>query len=455
MITLRDYQEDLIENARGAFREGLRSVLLQLPTGGGKTVTSAVMVRNTVAKGNVAWWLVHRREIINQASATFASLGIPHGLVMGGGITDPMQRVQIGSIQTIARRLHRLPAPNIIVFDEAHHMGARQYQDVFDAFPDAVKLGLTATPARLDGKGLGNWFQRLIEGPTVSLLTERGALCPYRLFAPATPDLAGVKSIGGDFKRDSLAKVMDRPSIVGDAVAHYRRLCSGKRAVAFACSIEHSRNIVAQFLDAGIPAEHVDGAMDTPSRDAAIARFTAGKTLILSNVDLFGEGFDVPAIEAVIMLRPTQSLSLYLQQVGRSLRPMAGKETAIILDHAGNSIRHGLPDDDREWTLEDRIKRARSAPAEVPVRQCPECYRVYRPAPKCPGCGFETPVATRTVEEVDGVLAEIDAAAVKREAKQEESRCQTLGDWQELAARRGYSSGWAWHRWTIRQRRAA
>lgn len=455
MIVLRDYQDALIERARERFRSGDRSVLLQLPTGGGKTLTSAFMVRNTVAKGNVAWWLVHRREIINQASSTFSSLGIPHGLVMGGAVTDPTQRVQIGSIQTIARRLSRLPKPDIIVFDEAHHMGARQYQDVFDAFPDAVKLGLTATPARLDGKGLGNWFQRLIEGPTVSLLIERGALSPYRLFAPATPDLAGVKSLGGDYKRDALSKIMDRPSIVGDAVTHYQRLAHGKRAVAFACSIDHSRNIVAQFHEAGIAAEHVDGSMDTASRDSAIARFVRGETLVLSNVDLFGEGFDVPAIEAVIMLRPTQSLSLYLQQVGRALRPLEGKSAAIILDHAGNSLRHGLPDDEREWSLDDRLKRKRAAPAEVPVRQCPECYRVYRPAPKCPGCGFQTPVAARTVEEVDGVLAEIDAAAVKREAKREEGRCQTLADWQALAARRGYSSGWAWHRFNARQRRAA
>jgi len=455
MIVLRDYQDDLIDGARGAFREGYKSVLLQLPTGGGKTVTSAVMVRNTVAKGNVAWWLVHRREIINQASATFSSLGIPHGLVMGGAVTDPMARVQIGSIQTVARRLHRLPPPNIIVFDEAHHMGARQYQDVFDAFPDAVKLGLTATPARLDGKGLGNWFQRLIEGPTVSLLIERGALSPYRLFAPATPDLAGVKSLGGDYKRDALSKIMDRPSIVGDAVAHYQRLASGKRAVVFACSIEHSRNIVAQFQSAGITAEHVDGSMDTATRDATIGRFVSGETLILSNVDLFGEGFDVPAIETVIMLRPTQSLSLYLQQVGRGLRPMEGKEAAIILDHAGNSLRHGLPDDDREWSLADRAKKKRAEAAETPVRQCPECYRVYRPAPKCPGCGHAAPVAARVVEEVEGVLAEIDAAALKREAKREEGSCRTLQDWQALAARRGYSSGWAWHRFNARQRRAA
>jgi len=455
MIVLRDYQDDLIDGARGAFREGYKSVLLQLPTGGGKTVTSAVMVRNTVAKGNVAWWLVHRREIINQASATFSSLGIPHGLVMGGAVTDPMARVQIGSIQTVARRLHRLPPPNIIVFDEAHHMGARQYQDVFDAFPDAVKLGLTATPARLDGKGLGNWFQRLIEGPTVSLLIERGALSPYRLFAPATPDLAGVKSLGGDYKRDALSKIMDRPSIVGDAVAHYQRLASGKRAVVFACSIEHSRNIVAQFQSAGITAEHVDGSMDTATRDATIGRFVSGETLILSNVDLFGEGFDVPAIEAVIMLRPTQSLSLYLQQVGRGLRPMEGKEAAIILDHAGNSLRHGLPDDEREWSLEDRVKRSRTAPSESPVRQCEQCYRVYRPAPKCPGCGYEAPVAARVVEEVEGVLAEIDAAAVKREARREESQCHTLADWQELARKRGYTSGWAWHRFNVRQRRSA
>lgn len=455
MIVLRDYQDALIERARERFRSGDRSVLLQLPTGGGKTLTSAFMVRNTVAKGNIAWWLVHRREIINQASGTFSSLGIPHGLVMGGAVTDPTARVQIGSIQTIARRLHKLPPPDIIVFDEAHHMGARQYQDVYDAFPNAVKLGLTATPARLDGKGLGSWFDTLIEGPTVSLLIERGALSPYRLFAPATPDLTGVATVAGDFKKDSLARIMDRPSIVGDAVQHYQRLAGGKRAVVFACSIEHSRNIIAQFQQAGITAEHVDGSMDTQTRDAVIQRFVSGETLILSNVDLFGEGFDVPAIEAVIMLRPTQSLSLYLQQVGRGLRPLAGKETAIILDHAGNSLRHGLPDDEREWSLEDRVKRSRAAPSESPVRQCEQCYRVYRPAPKCPGCGYEAPVAARVVEEVEGVLAEIDAAAVKREARREESQCHTLADWQELARKRGYSPGWAFHRFNARQRRAA
>lgn len=455
MIALRAYQQDVVDGCRAAFRRGERKVLVQLATGGGKTVLGTFMVNGSRQRGLVCWWLVHRRELIRQASATFYDMGIPHGIIAGGHASDPYQRVQVASIQTIARRLDRLPPPDMIVFDETHHIGAAQWSDIFERFPNAYVLGLTATPWRLDGRGLGNWYQHMVSGPAVAALIEAGSLSRYRLFAPSQPDLSAVQTQAGDFKQRQLSSVMDKPAITGDAVQHYRDLCAGKRAVAFGVSIEHGQHIAAQFQACGIPAEHVDGQMDHGARDAAVARFVAGETLVLCNADLFGEGFDVPAIEAAILLRPTQSLSLYLQQVGRALRPAPGKDHAIILDHAGNSLRHGLPDDDREWSLEDRQKRARKSDSDSPVRQCLKCFRVYRPQRQCPGCGHAAPVQAREIEQRDGSLVEVAAAAEKRQRWMEERDCQTLDDWQRLAVARGYRPGWAFMRWQARQRRAA
>lgn len=458
MIQLRPYQERLIDGGRDAYRRGARAVLFNLPTGGGKTVTASTIVHGAAHKQNVVWWLCHRRELVAQASQTFHSLGIPHGTVQSGHVSNPGALVQVGSIQTVAKRIHELPEPALIVFDEAHHIGANSWDDVFHRFPRAKVLGLTATPWRLDGQGLGRWFQAMIEGPTVSELIENGSLCRYRLFAPALPDLSGVGTTAGDFQRSALAKAMDKPQIVGDAIGHYRRLCPGKRAVVFAAGVENSKNIVSQFLGAGIRAEHVDGSMTVEERDGAVDRFRRGETLILSNADLFGEGFDVPAIEAAILLRPTKSLSLHLQQVGRALRPCPGKDEAIILDHAGNSILHGLPDDVREWSLDDREKKKRAAPSEVPIKQCEECFFVYRPAPKCPQCGHAPEIKAREIEVVEGTLAEVQREQVKREARREVGKAQTLEDFLKIAAERGYKPGWAHQMMRVRSqqgRRAA
>jgi len=457
MIQLRPYQAQAIDEARTAYKAGHRAVLFQLPTGGGKTVTASTVVHGAAQKGNGTWWLTHRRELADQASQTFHDLGIPHGTVQAGYISDRHALVQVASIQTIARRLSQLAAPDLIVFDEAHHIGAASWEALFNAFPAAKILGLTATPWRLDGQGLGRWFSHMVSGPTVAELIEAGSLSRYRLFAPATPDLSDVATTAGDYQRGALAKAMDKPAIVGDAIGHYRRLCPGKRAVAFAAGVENSKHIAAQFCDAGIPAEHVDGSMTNEARDAAVERFRRGETLVLSNADLFGEGFDVPAIEAAILLRPTKSLSLHLQQVGRALRPAPGKAEAIVLDHAGNSLKHGLPDDEREWSLDDRERRKRADPSEVLVRQCTECFFVYRPANCCPQCGHRPPVVARTIEVIDGSLEEVTRAkeAEKRQRWLEERDCQTLDDWQALGRARGYKSGWAMVRWQARQRRYA
>lgn len=455
MISLRPYQQQALDECREAYRRRRRAVLLCIPTGGGKTVTASTVVHGASSKGNVTWWLTHRRELISQASQTFYQLGIPHGMIQSGYVSDPHACVQVASVQSIIRKLDDLPEPDLLVFDETHHLGSASWQAIFDRFPRARVLGLTATPWRLDGAGLGRWFEHMVLGPSTAELIEQGSLSRYRLFAPATPDLSGVETAMGDFKQSALSQAMNKPQIVGDAIGHYLKLCAGKRAVAFAAGVENSKNIAAQFCAAGVPALHVDGSMTVEQRDMAVESFKRGDTLILSNADLFGEGFDVPAIEAAILLRPTKSLSLHLQQVGRALRPAPGKDEAIILDHAGNSLIHGLPDDERVWDLADREKRSRKAPAEVPVRQCEACFFVYRPAPKCPQCGAVVEVKARELEVVEGSLQEVDRTLIQRQRKMEERDCHTLEDWRRLADERGYKPGWAMVRWQARQRRAA
>lgn len=453
-IELRPYQRELVDDARNAYRHGSRAVLMNLATGGGKTFTASHIIQGAANKRNVCWWLCHRKELADQASNTFYAVGIPHGMIRSGFISDPNAIVQVASIQTIVRHLDKLPAPNFIVFDETHHIGASQWSKIFDRFPDAKILGLTATPWRLDGAGLGRWYQHMSVGPTVAELIEMGSLSPYRLFAPSLPDLAGVGMVGGDYNKSALAKAMDKPAIVGDAISHYRQLCNGKRAVAFAVSVAHSQHIAEQFNAAGIPAEHVDGSMQSFERDAIVERFKRGETLILTNCELFGEGFDVPAIEAAILMRPTKSLSLYLQQAGRALRPLPGKTEAIILDHAGNSLTHGLPDDVRDWSLDDRERKKRSAGSEVPVKQCTSCFFVYRPAPKCPQCGQSAPASTREIEVKEGTLQEVKRV-VQLEKKKEQSKAQTLDDLIAIGKARNYKPGWALNVWKSRQGRRA
>lgn len=456
MIVLRDYQQRLIGEARDAYARRMRSVLLQLPTGAGKTLTASTVVHGAAKKGNRTWWLAHRRELINQTSRTFHEMGIPHGTVQAGHISDRHALVQIASVQTISRRLSELAPPDLIVFDEAHHLASGTWAAIFEAFPDARVLGLSATPWRLDGQGLGRFFEHMVIGPSAAQLIEAGSLSKYKLFAPSVPDLTDVATQAGDYKRSALAAAMSKPAIVGDAISHYLRICPGKRAIAFNAGIQNSRELVAQALASGIPAEHVDGSTPEFERDAAVERFRRGETLILSNDSLFGEGVDIPAVEAVIDLAPSKSLSKVMQNWGRALRPCPGKEFAIILDHAGNSLKHGLPDDEREWNLEDREKRAKRAPLEVPVRQCAECFFVYRPAPKCPCCGHAPPVQAREIEVIDGTLQEV--ARVDTRAKfREQGKADSLEALIELGRQRGYKNPtfWAQKVWGSRQGRRA
>jgi superfamily II DNA or RNA helicase len=453
---LRPYQEELIEKIRQAFVDGHKAVLLQLGTGAGKTFLTATMIKRAIDKGNKSWFLCHRRELVSQAGRQFRELDIPHGYIAAGSHPNFLKPVQVCSIQTLSKRIDRLKAPQLIVYDEVHHLPSKSWSGTYDALikQGARVLGLTATPERLDGKGLGEHFSIMIEGPTVAWLIENGFLSKFKVFAPSTVDTSTIHSRMGDFVKDELSLLMDKPSITGNAVENYIKYAKGKRALCFCVSIAHSKHVVEQFNANGITAAHIDGTMDGQERDKIVSDFSEGRILILSNVEILGEGFDVPAAEAAILLRPTQSVSLHLQQCGRVLRPSPGKEYAVILDHAGNCLRHGLPDDEREWSLEGREKRKKgdASKPSITVRQCKACY--YVQAAKydvCQSCGESLLGEGRKVEEKEGELHEITRERKKIE-RQEQGKAASLESLIELGKARGYKQPYAWARHVLNGR---
>lgn len=452
-MQLRSYQNEIIDRTRDLMRQGTKSVLIQSPTGSGKTLLTAHMLGTAAEKGMPSWFIVHRRELIKQSTIAFDGEKIPHGIISANFETKKTDLIQIASIQTLVRRYHKYRVPKLIVWDECHHIAATSWTKIFNTFPNSFHIGLTATPERLDGTGLSRWFRQMVKGPSVTWLIENGYLSPYKLYAPSNIDLTNVRTRMGDYLGAELVQVVDKPSITGDAIKHYKKLADGKRAVVFCASVAHSKHVVEQFRDAGIPAAHVDGETDNNERDEAIRRFRDGKIQVLSNVELFGEGFDLPAIEVAILLRPTQSLGLFLQQVGRSLRPFPGKGHAIILDHAGNSQRHGLPDDDREWSLDGRSKKSRGNAVST-VRICPMCFAANRRGYQmCSQCSHVFEIESREVEEREGELVEVNTVLIKRDRMREQSQAKTFDQLFALGKARGYKNPffWAQHIMKVRQ----
>jgi superfamily II DNA or RNA helicase len=267
-------------------------------------------------------------------------------------------------------------------------------------------LGVTATPERLDGKGMGQMFDDMVMGPTVAELTAQGFLSHAVVYAPSAPDLGSVGTRMGDYVSKQLEDAMDKPIITGSAVKHYGKYADGKKAIAFCVSVKHAKDVAEDFRNAGYAASHIDGGMDDTERDAVLKAFEQDRVQILTSCDLVSEGFDLPSVEVAILLRPTKSLGLFLQQCGRAIRPHPDKERTIILDHAGNTARHGFIDDERDWSLADGFvaNRGKNADKVVSVRTCTACFAVHKPTPTCPMCGHAYPVMARKVKHVDGDL---------------------------------------------------
>lgn len=456
-LVLRPYQEKIISDARQLMMSGCRRFVIVSPTGSGKTALTTQMLQNAEKKGLNSQFLVHRRELIKQSSKSFAFGGVPHGIIAAGFDRNYTKKIQIASVQTLARRLNIVPHPKLVVYDEAHHISAGTWDKIYKTYKDAFHIGLTATPCRLDGKGLKKHFDEIIYGPRVSWLIENNYLTPYKLFAPSKINRESMKIRMGDFRTSDSEQMVNNKTITGSAIKEYMKVCPKKQAIIFCVSIAHSKMVVSEFKRQGIIAEHLDAETPADLRDKLMRDFSERRIQVLSNVNLFSEGVDVPGLDAVIMLRPTMSLSMYLQQVGRVLRTAPGKDTAYILDHVGNVLEHGLPDEEREWSLDGATRKGRGGDGEdgPAVYTCEMCFLTMPPhLPKCPECGHvREKKPQREIEQVDGTLEEIDKNAILQMRKKEQGQAQSMDDLVELGKKRGYKNprGWAKHIFNARQ----
>jgi len=433
-MNLRPYQQQLITDIRLQYQLGHKSVLAVLPTGGGKTVCFSYIAEQASIKGNRVLVLVHRQELLDQASR---AMPMPHGRISAGRGMDLSHAVQIASVQTLARRLHLLPRDffQLLIVDEAHHTTAGTWAKVIEHFHAAKLLGVTATPIRSDGRGLGEHYQAMVEGPSAQQLTDAGFLAAAKVLAPPGFDSTGIRKRMGDFDpREAEQRV---GTIMGDCLGHYRKHLPGQTAIAFCCSVAHAEAVADLFQRNGIAAASIDGSMDSATRRELLQRLAVGDLKVLTSCALIGEGVDVPSVGGCILLRPTASVALHLQMIGRCLHPQPGKR-AVVLDHVGNTLRLGHHLEDRDWTLEGIKKRDREKAPSVKV--CPACYAAARSAAReCPECGHRFAPEVRELQVVEGELVELAARARRRE----QGNARDLESLRELARARGYKTGWA------------
>lgn len=439
-MKLRPYQQKGQDEVNQAWSQGHRNVLAVFPTGAGKTV----LFSNTIHKHDGASVAIaHRQELVSQISVALNREEVPHRIIGPNNVVKlccdlhyqdtkksfyhPSAQCAVAGVDTLIRRQDNLKdwcnKVSLWVQDEAHHLlKDNKWGIAANMFPNAKGLGVTATPLRADGKGLGRHadglFDHMIVGPSMRDLINDGYLTEYRVFAPPNDidmSTVNISVATGDYNKDKLKKAVRKSHVIGDVVKHYLKIAPGKLGVTFATDVETATDIATQFNVAGVPAEVVSAKTPDKERIAIINRFRRRELLQLVNVDLFGEGFDLPAIEVVSMARPTQSYALYVQQFGRSLRLLDGKQFAIIIDHVGNVVRHGLPDAPRDWTLDRRDTKSRSTNDDsIPVKACTQCTAIYERVYKvCPFCGHENPPAGRSApEQVDGDLIELDATTL-------------------------------------------
>ena len=441
ILQLRPRQSQAVEDLRQSYATGARAPILVAPTGFGKTATATEIVRLTVSRGRSVWFLAHLREILDDTAERLMAAGISHGSIRAGRSSDYSQLVQVVAVQTAVRR-SGLPRPDLIIIDECHLAVAESYRKVIAAAGHPLLLGLTGTPQRLDGRGLGEVFDRLVLTCSTAKLIDEQLLAPVRVFAPPGADLSGIGRRGGDFDQGQAGAVMCRPAVVGDALSHWKKLCAGRRGVAFTTTVAHAEAVADQWRSAGFRAMAVHGNSDDAERREAIAGLRAGRLDLVACAQLWIAGVDVPEIDAVIWLRPTASLTAWLQGNGRGLRIAPGKRDLLVLDHVGNCARLGHPLTVHEWSLDGRTKRDREkAPS---IRICPKCFSAMPSAKQiCPDCGHEFVVERRDLQHVDGELQEVQQVDRKRE----QASAQTLDELIAIGRRRNMKNpaGWARH----------
>lgn len=379
MFRLRDYQLSTINKIYKSFDRGHRSIIVQQPPRTGKTVIMAEIARRATNKGNRILFVVHRKEIVDQVIRTFKAQDVD------------MKLANIGMVQTITRHVDKLKPPSIIFVDEGHHALAKSYRRILDSFPNALKLLFTATPYRLNGEGFEEVADDLILGNSIKQLIKDGFLAPVDYYAPVQLDTSQLKiKRNGEFDEKSIEEAF-KPKVYGNAVKTFKKLGGSKQAIAYTYNVTSAERLASELNGNGVVAKAVSGKTPKDERDSIINDYRNGKIQVVTNAELFTEGLDLPNVDVVIMLRPTQSLSLYLQFAMRCMNPRKGK-TAIIIDHVGNVNRFGLPTEPHNWTLEGSKKGSKKGSSEAvkPVTVCPKCFSTfYRKGDTCPFCGAE------------------------------------------------------------------
>jgi superfamily II DNA or RNA helicase len=383
-MELREYQKNIIQETRKNLLQH-KKICIQAPCGSGKSVILAKIIKDTTNKGNRVLFLVHRKELIEQIYNTLKKFQVDFKLI------------DLLMVQTAVRRLHKIKMPSVIITDENHHCLAKSYIKIYEHFNTAFLLGFTATPIRLNGEGLGNIYNYMIKGPEIKWLIDNKFLSPYKLFSVKLADTSNLHIKAGEFNKKETNTLMENNTIYGETIKNYIKLANDKKTIVYCSSIESSIETAKEFNSNNIPAKHLDGNTPKLERKNAIQKFRDGEIKVLCNVDLFGEGFDVPDCECVILLRPTKSLSSYIQQSMRSMRYKENK-LAIIIDHVCNCFEHGLPDDSRAWTLKGKQQKEK----KIKIKVCPRCFAVIQPGTKvCPSCGLEFPkMITRQEKQV-------------------------------------------------------
>jgi superfamily II DNA or RNA helicase len=493
-IQLRPYQLNIVQQIFSHWFNGYNAVAVQLPTGAGKTIIFTAVANEFIALEEPVLVIAHRTELITQAASKLKKVtGLEIGIIKACYKPNQNCLIQVASIQTLVRR--NPPPASLVIFDEAHHCHSKTYATVMRHYREqgAYILGCTATPARTDGRGLRYLysgtpgFDVLIKGLSVLELIHQKYLAPFKIYSPSNfidAANASIRTTGGDYNQKQLAEHVEKTLIIGDVVDTWKQHAYLKRTVLFAVSVSHSKELAQGFRDAGIPAMHLDGKTPKKDRKTLLKAFEQGKIKVLCQHSIITEGVDIPGIEAIQLVRPTKSLIVWFQAIGRALRPAKDKETAIIIDHTDTHLNLPWPDDEIPWSL-DPI----SLKGSKWTIGCPECHHVFRPTlserdrclATCPNCNVKFTFKTeksgkqlkrlKVVEIVPANFAEFDTEYDEKKLYivqqliyfQQHQGYQkgwiyhqlldlpelelSLGDWREIARRLGYKAGWGWYKW--------
>jgi len=398
-------------------------------------------------------FVAHRRELVMQCSRKLSDFGLNHGVIMADKSPNTIADIQVASIQTFVSRKDRddfiKPNADILILDEAHRSVSGQFTELLKVYPNAFIIGLTATPIRNDGRGLGNIYEEIVECGSIKELTEQGYLVPNRIVAPTIPDLQKIRIVAGDYEKKALTKKMNTAKLVGDIVSHWIKYGENRATVVFATSIAHSKHIANIFRQNGVPSGHIDSEQNELERETQLANLNSGKIKVLSNCQILTEGWDQPKISCVIIARPTKSYPLYLQMIGRTLRPYPNKKDTLIIDHSGCVYEHGFPEDAGNWTLSTKKPKTRDRikdpiqPIEKQPFTCVRCDTVYAPNRDdyaCPNCALIPTKKERIVLISEGRLVEMPKTKPNANDKQN-FYAQLLF----YCRQKGYKEGWASH----------